>query len=215
MKSNIKDWFDNDVLICQQYENSNHQDLKILKSLKPNKTILSLGCAGGREVKELVKNKNKVVGVDFSEEMIKSSKQIEPNAEYYCGDVLDFFKKDKRKFDYILGLTSFINYLDSQEKRDVFFNEIKKRIKEDGEIILIAHFCFREWKSPIQILIAPLIALVLGDRKYKFRDVYSNKLGYLIRYHIFSKREINNYFWGFEIKYDRLGWDFIKITIKN
>jgi len=97
------------------YNGSNPSDKqyeKIVNSLGQNKTVLSLGCGEGREVKALVKCSHKVTAIDSSERMIESSKRLEPNAEYLVSDVVDFAAENtNRKFDKIIGCTFFCGTL--------------------------------------------------------------------------------------------------------
>lgn len=44
--------------------------------------ILDLGCGGGRDSRYLSKHGLKVTGIDFSQEMIRNSKEINPEIEY-------------------------------------------------------------------------------------------------------------------------------------
>lgn len=190
--------------------------LKILSSLKRGSVVLSLGCGGGREVKFLVKNGHKVVAIDFSKRMIESSKAIEPNARYYCTDALDFVRKDKRKYDYIIGMDGFINHLDSVEKREKMMRELVKMLNNNGEIIFTAHFRKEGLRHGIKILVAPIIALFLGELKdYSFGDLYDYKADEYFRSHTYTEKEIRDLFKGFEIKFDKFANNQTEIRIKN
>jgi SAM-dependent methyltransferase len=62
---------------------------KYLKKLNDSeKLILDLGCAGGVECKWFVDQGYQVVGLDFSEELIKIAKNYCPDAEFILSDML-------------------------------------------------------------------------------------------------------------------------------
>ena len=113
MKS--KEYWNNFANIEGIYSSYNPDDIQLptLKGIK-NKKVLSLGCGAGREVKLLVENNNDVFAVDISKIMIEKSRAIEPNAEYFCEDAVTFVERNKdKKFDYIIGLYSFLGYINN------------------------------------------------------------------------------------------------------
>ncbi len=176
---------------------------EVLNSIK-NKDILSLGCGTGREVKLLVKNNNKVVGVDIAENVIKSSKKIEPNAEYHCMDAVDYL--DDKKYDYILGLASLFNYIITKEKRKKLVKNMKKMLKKDGKIIVGLNLI--NLKDGFKLIVAPVISLILGDyRDYNFGDIYYRKFNdkgekiYFIKTHLYTKKELKSLFENMNLEF--------------
>ena len=119
------------------YSSYNPDDiqLNVLNNIK-GKRVLSLGCGAGREVKLLVENNNNVVAVDISDVMIEKSKAIEPKGEYFCEDAVTFAEKNKDglKFDYIIGLYSFLGYIPKQDRRRLIDN-LLSMLKDNGMII--------------------------------------------------------------------------------
>ena len=115
------------------YDGSNPSDKqyeKIVNSFGRGKTILSLGCGEGREVKGLVKCGHKVTAIDSSEKMIESSRKAEPNAEYFVSDVVDFAANNThRKFDRIIGLFSLYNYIGAPAQRKNLAKNLPKLLQ--------------------------------------------------------------------------------------
>jgi len=140
----------------KEYSNVLKQDYSLspmllaLGLVKPGSTVLSIGCGGGREVKYLVKKLNcKVTGIDYDPEMIKSSEELEPNAEYYCVDALDFVRREK--FDYIVCLWNTINFLSKKERKKLIRISYTN-LKEEGKLILATSHLFQHWRFPLHNL---------------------------------------------------------------
>jgi len=150
-------------------------NLGLIKLLKNNKKTLSLGCGGGREVKELVLKGHEVMGIGFSENLIKQSEKIEPRVKYFCVDAIEFARnnKNKLKFDYILGLFSFLNYIEKDLRRE-FIENLMKMTEDGGEVIFEIRKINDRVKDLIKVFLAPFLALKFGN-KWEFGDVYSFK----------------------------------------
>jgi len=178
------------------------ENLRIINSLKKNTSVLSLGCGGGREIKELAKRGHKVTAIDFAEKMIEQSKKIEPKATYYCVDATDFAEKNKnnKKFDYILGLYSFLNYIDKSRRR-VFVKNLSSMLKKDGKIIFEIRRLDERMKDLIKSCIAPFYAIRFGE-SWEFGDIYSvnpyNRKEFLKSHH-FSDKQLRKIFRGCKI----------------
>jgi len=201
------------------YDGSNPSDKqyeKIVNSLGQGKSILSLGCGEGREVKALVKCGHKVTAIDSAERMVESSKKIEPNAEYFVSDVVDFAENNThRKFDKIIGLFSLYNYIDTPTRRKNLAKNLPKLLTEDGELILSIHILFEGWKEVLKFLLAPFFAIYYRELKdYRFGDEYSKRGGVWTKTHTYSKRELNKLFRNYDINYEKL-WKQTKVTIKK
>jgi len=130
-----------------KYKNLQDINLKILKRIN-HKSVLSLGCGSGREARELVKNNNKVIGIDIAKKLIASSKIIEPHARYFCCDAVDFARKnkDKLKFDYILGLYSLFNYIKKEDRKELIEN-LFSMLNTGGKIILEVRWWNDRWQD--------------------------------------------------------------------
>jgi len=186
-----------------EYHESKHstKNQGIIKSLKQNKNVLSLGCGSGREVSLLVKSKHNVVAIDIAEEMVSQSKKIEPKAKYFCEDAIVFAEKnkDKIKFYYILGLFSFFNYISKKDRRKLIDNLIGM-LEEEGILIFELRRVTDRWQDIIKTLLAPLYSLIYKLEYEEFGDVYSFRGGLWSRSHHYTKRQLKRLFRGYSYK---------------
>jgi SAM-dependent methyltransferase len=165
-----KGLFDNDHYVrayAKEYINPHDISLAVIRNVS-GKSVLSLGCGSGREVKELVKNGNKVVAVDFIQKMVDSSKRIEPNAEYYCMDVIDFVKDERfsgYRFDYILGLDSFFNYIEKKHRLELV-KGLYNLLNNDGKIIFDVRWWDARWQDAIKCCLYRFISMEFGNIPY-------------------------------------------------
>lgn len=205
-EKNIQEYYNETDIVKgygQEYDPSSLY-ARIVTSLIPGKRILSLGCGGGREVRLLVRSKGKVTAVDFAEEMIKQSKKIEPRAKYYCMDAVEFVKKNRKKtkFDYILGLFTFLCYIKKKDRKE-FVKGLMEMLDKDGEAIFTVHYISNTWKDFIKFLIGPIMALYLKE-EYEFGDAYFNlSTGVYTIAHHFTKRQIRKLFRDYDCKIRR------------
>ena len=70
-----------------QFKNDKYLQ-KLIELLKPNSTILDIGCGSGKPVDNLLTdNGHSVIGIDISEEQIKLARQNVPSATYFVRDM--------------------------------------------------------------------------------------------------------------------------------
>ena len=98
--------------------------------------ILDLGCGAGYDSKILSKMGSRVVGVDFSEKLVKIAKKNVPNCKFFLGDMTDRFDK-LGKFDGILCLAT-IMHVDVTKMKQTFVN-MSNALKKGG-LLLISSF---------------------------------------------------------------------------
>ena len=98
--------------------------------------ILDLGCDAGYDSKILSKMGSRVVGVDFSEKLVKIAKKNVPNCKFFLGDMTDKFDK-LGKFDGILCLAT-IMHVDVTKMKQTFVN-MSNALKKGG-LMLISSF---------------------------------------------------------------------------
>lgn len=98
--------------------------------------ILDLGCGAGYDSKILSKMGSRVVGVDFSEKLVKIAKKNVPNCKFFLGDMTDKFDK-LGKFDGILCLAT-IMHVDVTKMKQTFVN-MSNALKKGG-LLLISSF---------------------------------------------------------------------------
>ena len=116
MPSWTEKWFNKTYLSVYQHRNlddANHQLTLLKKHLpyqNPNKLFLDLGCGEGRYVHLLSQEGTNIVGLDASDELLKSGAKKYPHINLQKGDMRDF----QGKYDVILSLfTSFGFFEDS------------------------------------------------------------------------------------------------------
>ena len=98
--------------------------------------VLDLGCGAGYDAKALSKMGSRVVGVDFSEKLVRIAKKNVPNCKFFLGDMTDKFDK-LGKFDGILCLAT-IMHVDVTKMKQAFVN-MSNALKKGG-LLLISSF---------------------------------------------------------------------------
>jgi len=188
-----KEFFNRERVIkdYKEWNNSNNSitNKKIIHSLNPYSDVLVLGCGAGRVVKELKKFNHNITAIDIAENMIISSKQIEPRARYYCKDAVEFVRdmKNDLKFDYILGLYTFLNYINKEDIKQ-FINNLKKMLKPEGEIIFDVRYMGEHFKDTIKSFLSPFFCLYYN---WRFGDIYSRTPDGEITFgHLFTKNQL-------------------------
>lgn len=129
----------------RERENPRHIYVKnrIKSIITPECSVLDLGCGIGITT-EFVKSSGvkKVIGVDISEENIKSAREASNNIEYIVGDItsIDLGKK----FDVIL-MIDVLEHIPIAKYKELF-RTIKKHLQQDGLIYLtIPNYQYQEF----------------------------------------------------------------------
>ena len=189
------------------YEDKNYKkEVKyideLIQKLHPGaKTILDIGCGTGIHANLLASLGYKVLGVDFSEQMIQianSKKLIEYKENH---DLLEFKTGDIRKidlhdkFDVVVSLFHVISYLNSNQDLNDGLNTIYKHLKPGG----VAIFDF--WHGPGVLTDPPATRLkIIENNSLKITriavptiDVINNTVEVKYDLIIYDKQE-NNYY---------------------
>jgi SAM-dependent methyltransferase len=117
-----------------------------ISQVKPHSKVLSVGCGPGREVRHLVRKlRCQVVGIDYSENMIKLSKLNEPKAKYYKADMIKFRSNDK--FDYITCLWNVINFIPDLKSRKEFIKNCYHNLRKGGYLIITTGYRTAHWRT--------------------------------------------------------------------
>ncbi len=115
--------------------------ITILKKEIKNPKILEIGCGNGYTAEEIINKLNltSFIGIDFCEDFIRlaNSRNLK-NAIFQFGDVLNLEFKDWT-FDIIFTERCLIN-LDTWDKEQKAFNEIRRILKPGGYYIMIESF---------------------------------------------------------------------------
>ncbi|RZD45448.1 MAG: hypothetical protein CXT78_05270 [Thaumarchaeota archaeon] len=156
-----------------------------------DKTIIDIGCGSGRLCYLLAKeNASKVVGVDYSQQMIDIAKEfvkkkdLEEKIQFEC---VDFFVKyeTKEKFDISIALGVF-DYLQNPEK---FLDKIKRVTKEKIIVSYPAKYAFqapirRVWlysrKCPVFFYTEPQLQRIYENAGLKEIKIMKTPLNSLI-----------------------------------
>jgi 2-polyprenyl-3-methyl-5-hydroxy-6-metoxy-1,4-benzoquinol methylase len=107
------------------------------------KQLLDLSCGEGYNTRMLAKKGARVIGVDFSEEMIKLAKQSEKSDKlgirYYVSDAADLKRLESECFDVV---TCFMALMDIERYADAI-SEVARVLKKNGRFVFsITHPCF-------------------------------------------------------------------------
>ncbi|HYB68835.1 MAG TPA: class I SAM-dependent methyltransferase [Candidatus Acidoferrales bacterium] len=123
-------------------EMNNPAALKIVGRVK-DKQLLDLSCGEGYNTRILAKKGARVVGVDFSKEMIKQARQREKRdrlgIRYYVSDAADLKELESACFDVV---TCFMALMDIERYEDAI-SQVARVLKKNGRFVFsITHPCF-------------------------------------------------------------------------
>ena len=107
---------------------------KFIKSMKKNSNVLDLGCGNGRDIKTLLENNHKPIGLDSSKKLLNIAKKRYPKAKFIHADMSKIPLKDN-SIDYILSIASF-HHLKTKKERLSCLKEIKRVLKPNGKLFL-------------------------------------------------------------------------------
>jgi SAM-dependent methyltransferase len=145
---------------------TNYINSLIIKNTKKSKLrILDIGCGTGKHAKLLAKLGHYVIGVDFSEEMIKIAKKNKPkNTEFYQVDAVDYIFEEK--FDIVLSLFHVLSYQNSNQNLFLFLRNASNHLNVGGL------FIFDFWYGPAVLNIKPSIKF----KKYESESLIVNRI---------------------------------------
>jgi SAM-dependent methyltransferase len=113
-----------------------------ISKIKPNSSILDLGCGNGRLYKQLSvvsfqlsdqKSEIKYTGIDPSKKLIEINKEKYPDAKFEVGDGLTL--KDKNKYDYVFCL-AVLHHIPSEKLQIKFLKNIHQALRPKGEALI-------------------------------------------------------------------------------
>lgn len=128
--------------------------------VKPNSAILSCGCGAGREVAYLKSIGCKVTAIDYSRRMIRESKRLAPDADYFETEMskLTDLNLPSGKFDCITCLYNTINNLANLNAKKDFIFKCYGLLKKEGRMIITTTHRFSSFLGFCRSL-APFIAV--------------------------------------------------------
>ena len=112
----------------------NHYIISKLKKIKP-KSLLDIGCGNGQRTKLFSKYvRGDVLGIDYSENMIKQAKSLEQkNLVFKIADISNY--TDLKKYDVIISCRCFINQTSSKNQLKLF-KILHSILKKNGHLIV-------------------------------------------------------------------------------
>lgn len=113
------------------------------RMLKPNSTILDIGCGAGKPVDSFFISKgHKVSGIDLSEEMIKLARQNVPKGKYKVQDMSQL-QKNEYSVDAVVSFYA-IFHTPRETHKDLFL-KINSFLPIDGKILVTMGF--HDWEG--------------------------------------------------------------------
>ncbi|MBE9015979.1 class I SAM-dependent methyltransferase [Chroococcidiopsidales cyanobacterium LEGE 13417] len=103
-----------------------------------DKTILDVGCGGGRTAIALSELTSNYTGIDYSMEMVKACQKWHSSLNFLHGDASDMHMFDAESFDFIMFSFNGIDCM-SHEKRIKTLKEIYRALKNGGIFAFSSH----------------------------------------------------------------------------
>ncbi len=116
-------------------------EIELIKTLLPSTArVIDIGCGAGYLAKAIAANVREIVGVDYSEGMIKRANEdpagVPANSHFMVADVLNLDEKSLGNFDAALTVRCLIN-LPEWETQKVALKNIAKVVKSGGLYIFV------------------------------------------------------------------------------
>jgi 2-polyprenyl-3-methyl-5-hydroxy-6-metoxy-1,4-benzoquinol methylase len=123
-------------------EMNNPAALRMVGNVK-DEQLLDLSCGEGYNTRILAKKGARVIGVDFSQKMIKLARQREKRdrlgIRYYVSDAADLKELESKCFDVV---TCFMALMDIERYEDAI-SQVARVLKKNGRFVFsITHPCF-------------------------------------------------------------------------
>jgi len=100
--------------------------------------ILDLGVGGGRTTPYLTSISQNYIGLDYSPEMVESSRKRFPNVEFIEGDACDLTRFDDNSFDLVFFSCNSIDYVSHNDRLRIL-SEVYRVLKNKGFFIFSSH----------------------------------------------------------------------------
>ena len=179
-------WYPNEIL--------NPSILDFVRRLPQHPRILDLGCGPGHESMRLSRAGADVMGVDFSEECIRTAKERCPGVQF---EVLDFRELDQRfgAFDGVWACASFIHI--SPEELFEVLQRITAILKSNGHLIVLVMMGegILEEKSNLEVDGRRLRRTVYGYTRESFTSI-AQKAGFEYVSEGYLDPDLAAYGWG-------------------
>lgn len=167
------------------------QCVDFINTLPKNYVVADIGCGNGRHLIPCAKRCKRVIGVDFSRELLKIVKdKLEKeqicNAELVCSNVLNLPIQDN-SIDAVLFIAALHN-IKGRNNRIKSLKEIKRVLKEDGKALISV---WSRWQDKYRKMFLKKWFKHFGKEEFGDIDIYWRQHGFNIPrfYHLYSKRE--------------------------
>jgi ubiquinone/menaquinone biosynthesis C-methylase UbiE len=116
--------------------------------IRPGMAILDLGVGGGRTTPRLSAEASYYVGVDCSQEMIRTCQRKFPELDFHVADAADLSAFPDASFDAIVIAFNGLDYVLPEERRGACLQECRRVLKTGGTLMFSSH-------NPRSILVRP------------------------------------------------------------
>lgn len=167
--------------------------VELASGVASNASILEVGCGNGRLVDSLPQNTS-YFGTDSSAELIKIAQSKYPDKKFAVIDMLDLSSIPDHSFDYVFCIAA-IHHLPGQSLQIQALEEMKKKLKPNGQIILTAWNLWQNKKFRKPLIksaistIFKLNNLEIGDLVFDWKSQDGQAISQRY-YHAFTSREL-------------------------
>lgn len=142
MKNLLKDskayYEDNDYYeIFSIAEDAENKVANYLNNISKKKIVLDAGCGTGKYLKVLENNAERYIGIDLSENQLTKArlKSLNKDSQFICSNLSKIPLEDN-SVDLVVS-TWVLGTITNIEERNNVLNELKRILKQDGQIILV------------------------------------------------------------------------------
>jgi len=167
------------------------QCIRFINALPKNYVTADIACGNGRHLIPFAKRCKRVIGLDFSKELLKIVKEkLEKekldNVELLHSNVLELPLKDE-SIDAVLFIAA-IHNIKGRENRIKTLKEIKRILKKNGKILISV---WSRWQDKYRKEFFKRWFTQLGREEFGDIDIYWRQHGLNIPrfYHLYSKKE--------------------------
>jgi ubiquinone/menaquinone biosynthesis C-methylase UbiE len=132
---------------------------------KRGATILDVGVGGGRTTKYFYDNGFNVIGIDYSEPLIRMAKERYPEINFEVMDATKLSFRDE-SFDYVFFSYQGIDYVEPNEKRLNAILEAKRVLKRNGVFVYSSHNSYYLFN---RVALLTCLRNLLNKSKYRKR----------------------------------------------
>lgn len=156
-------------------------------------SVLDVGCGNGRLLDVLPQN-IEYLGTDSSTELIKIAQTRYPEKKFIVADMMDLSAVPDSSFEYIFCIAA-IHHLPGQDLQLQAIEEMKKKLKPNGQIILTTWslWCNKKFRWPlIKSAIKSIFKLndlEVGDLLFDWKTPQGEAISQRY-YHAFTSREL-------------------------